>query len=317
MRVLITGVTGFVGSHLARALLARGGVELFGLARQTDRPVEATELDQRVRLFGCDLCDGEAIERILREVQPDHIYHLAGYSDAGRSYQEPDAAWQGNLAATRSLYDAVMRWGVRPRILYVGSGAVYGEPEKPESPVDERSVLRPNSPYAASKAAADLASYQYVCAHGLDIVRTRPFNHVGPGQSARFAVANFARQIAAMEKGLQAPVLRTGNLWTQRDLTDVRDVVHAYLLVMEHGVTGDVYNIASGQTLPMQTFLDRLLTLSRVRVRIETAPELIRKVETAAVRVDTSLIHRVTGWTLKYSLDQMLADTLDYWRGHT
>src|SRR5207248_6421611 len=179
----------------------------------------------RLPLVDCDLCNGKHVEAVLRDVRPQAIYHLAGYASAGRSFAEPDAAWTGNLTATRSLYEAIIRWGGRPRILFVGSGQVYGEGGSCEIAQNEEGVLRPSSPYAASKAAADLASYQYSRAPGLDIVRARPFNHVGPRQSADYAIANFARQVAAIARGLQPPVLETGNLESRRDLSDVRDVV--------------------------------------------------------------------------------------------
>jgi GDP-4-dehydro-6-deoxy-D-mannose reductase len=314
MRILITGATGFVGCHLARALLAQGGMEVAGLSLQTGWPPGADDIRAGIRLFHGDLCISSAVEAILHAVQPIQIYHLAGYADAGRSFTEAEAAWMGNLAATRSLYDAILRWGGRPRVLYVSSGAIYGEPRDVGRPVDEQSVLRPNSPYAASKAAADLASYQYACTAGLDIVRARPFNHIGPGQSPRYAVANFARQIARIEQGLQPPSLRVGNLWAARDMTDVRDVVRAYLALMERGQRGEAYNIGSGQTVTMQTCLDHLVKLSHVEVAVETDHQLVRRVETATIRVDATLLGLATGWTPHYSLEQTLADTLEYWR---
>jgi GDP-4-dehydro-6-deoxy-D-mannose reductase len=316
MRILITGATGFVGCHLAEALLAVPNTAIFGLSLRHGWPGDIQRLGQQVRLIHGDLCDTTAVAGILSEVCPDHIYHLAGYADIGRSFQEADAAWTGNLTATRSLYEAVLRWGGNPRLLYVSSGAVYGEPQDPKRAVDEATILQPNSPYAASKAAADLASYQYTRSHGLHIVRARPFNHVGPGQSARFALAHFAWQIAAIERGSQPPKLRVGNLWTERDLTDVRDIVLAYLRLMEQAPSGEVYNIGSGQTLPMKVFLDRLLALSSVSIEVESAPELVRKVETATVRVNADKLRQATGWTPRYSLDQTLSDLLTYCRSH-
>jgi GDP-4-dehydro-6-deoxy-D-mannose reductase len=287
---------------------------LVGVARDVEWSGEVDERIRRTPVHALDLCDRTALRQLLERIQPEHIYHLAGYADTGGSFRDPDAAWEGNLTATRSLYEAVLAWGGRPRILFVGSGAVYGEPQDPQRPLDENSVLRPNNPYAASKAAADLASYQYHRTHGLAIVRTRPFNHIGPGQSARFAVPNFARQIAAIELGRLPPVLRVGNLDTERDLTDVRDVVRAYQALMDRGQPGEVYNVASGLSAPVRLHLEKLLALSRARVQIEPDPALLRQVDTAAVRVDISRLKKCTGWSPRYSLDQTLADTLDYWR---
>ena len=250
----------------------------------------------------------------MRDIQPQQIYHLAGYAQVGRSFDEPDAAWTGNLAATRSLYEAVARWGSRPRILFVGSGLVYGDPATPDESQDERCLLRPTSPYAASKAAADLLGYQTALNPGLEIVRARPFNHIGPRQSSQFAVANFARQAAAIERGERPPVLETGNLSSRRDLTDVRDTVAAYVLLMQKGRAGEAYNIGSGQNVSMQTVLDRLLALSGLQVEVRTRAELMRTVDQAVARVDATKLRRETGWTPRFSLDQTLADTLDYWR---
>jgi GDP-4-dehydro-6-deoxy-D-mannose reductase len=315
MRILVTGITGFAGGHLAEALLAQGGVQLFGLSRRAVWPVECRHLADEVTLLGCDLADAAQIEAVLRDLQPEQIYHLAGYAQTGQSFREPEAAWSGNLTATRCLYDAVARWDGRPRILYVGSGLVYGDPEEPGQAHDERAVLAPASPYAASKAAADLLSYQVTREPKLDIVRARPFNHIGPRQAPQFAVAHFAQQVAAIELGRQSPLLETGNLTPLRDLTDVRDMARAYLLLMEHGQTGEAYNIGTGQTHSMQAVLDRLLALAKVPIEARQKAGLVRGTETAAVRADAGKLRRATGWAPRFSLEQTLKDTLDYWRG--
>jgi GDP-4-dehydro-6-deoxy-D-mannose reductase len=312
--VLITGVTGFVGGHLAEALLSRGGAEVHGVSRLTDWPAEWSHLAGRVTLHAADLTDGPAVESVLRAARPEQIYHLAGYAHTGRSFREPDEAWAGNLTATRSLYDAVARWGGSPRILFVSSGLVYGDPEPPVPRCDERLPLRPASPYAASKAAADLASFQYTRHPGLAIVRVRPFNHIGPRQSPQYAVPNFARQIAAIERGRQPPVIETGDLRPRRDLTDVRDMVEAYRLLMARGTVGEVYNAGRGVAFPMQEVLDRLLARSAVRVEVRSKAAELRPAETAVACADSTRLQLETGWAPAYSLDQTLVDILDYWR---
>jgi GDP-4-dehydro-6-deoxy-D-mannose reductase len=314
MRILVTGITGFAGGHLAEALLAHGKDEVFGLSRSGSWPAVWGHLAGRVGLHAADLCTPADIERVLREARPEQIYHLAGYAHVGRSFQEPDSAWSGNLTATRCLYEAVMRWGGRPRILFVGSGMVYGESSAPSHRLDERSLLLPTSPYAASKAAADLVSYQHTCNPGLDIVRVRPFNHIGPRQQPQFAVAHFAKQVAAIERGQRPPVLETGNLSPQRDLTDVRDVVAAYLLLMEHGQSGEAYNVASEQTYSIQTVLDRLLALAGAKVEIRPRSDLMRASDPGTMHVDTSKLRQQTGWRPRCTLEHTLADTLAYWR---
>jgi GDP-4-dehydro-6-deoxy-D-mannose reductase len=314
MRILVTGITGFVGGHLAEALLAQGRVELFGISRRGEWPAEWQHLAGRVKLRACDLGSLTAIEALLREVQAERIFHLAGYAHVGRSNQEWAAAWAGNLTATLNLYQAICQWGRRPRILYAGSGHVYGYPETPDQVYHEHSLMRPVSPYAASKAAADLASYQYAQVPGLPIVRARPLNHIGPRQSAQYAVASFASQVVAIERGLRPPVVETGKLSPCRDLTDVRDVVQAYLLLMEHGQCGEVYNIASGAAYSMQAVLDRLLALAQVRVEVKPLLEQMRAGEVAALRADSGKLRRETGWAPRFAIDQTLKDTLDYWR---
>jgi GDP-4-dehydro-6-deoxy-D-mannose reductase len=308
----VTGATGFAGGHMVEALLGRGEA-VVGLSRSAEWPALWAHLAGRAALHACDLCDPPAVEALLREVRPARVYHLAGYAAVGASFREPEAAWEGNLTATRRLYEAVERWGGRPRILFVGSGLVYGD-GGPDRPQDEGGPLLPNSPYAASKAAADLVSYQFTCDAGLEIVRARPFNHIGPRQSAQFAASNFARQLVAIERGQAPPLLETGNLSPQRDLTDVRDTVAAYLLLMDHGRSGEAYNIGSGQTYSMQQVLDRLLALTGLRVEVRRRPELVRPTDQAVVRVDAGKLRRATGWAPRYALDQSLADTLDYWR---
>ncbi len=313
MRNLVTGVTGFAGGHLAEALLARGEA-VVGVARRGDWPAEWRHLAGRVDLRPCDVGDGAAVEALLRAARPERVYHLAGYAHTGRSWKEPDAAWAGNLRATRALYDAVTRWGGRPRILFVGSGLVYGDADQPGQMFDEGSLLRPTSPYAASKAAADLVSYQVARAPGLDIVRARPFNHVGPAQSPDFAVASFCKQVAAISLGRAPAVLETGNLAPRRDLSDVRDVVRAYLLLMERGRGGEAYNVGSGQTFAMREVVDRLLAVSGVTVELQQRPDLVRAADTAAVCADAGKLRRETGWAPAFSLEQTLKDTLEFWK---
>jgi GDP-4-dehydro-6-deoxy-D-mannose reductase len=199
-------------------------------------------------------------------------------------------------------------------VLYVGSGLIYGDPEAPGRSTDEDAPLRPASPYAASKAAADLAGYQYARAWGLDVVRVRPFNHIGPRQSPQYAVAHFARQIAAIEQERQAPVLETGNLASRRDLTDVRDMVRAYILLMRHGETGAVYNAGTGEAHSMQSVLDRLLRLAQRQIEVRQQSGLLRAADNNVVRADPARLRAATGWKPRFTLDQTLADTLDYWR---
>jgi GDP-4-dehydro-6-deoxy-D-mannose reductase len=314
MRILITGATGFVGGHLAELLLAQGVGQLYCVGRSGRWPPDLVHLRAHVDLRACDLRNGAEVIAMLRDVAPDQIYHLAGYTSAGRSFREPEEAWNGNLTATRRLYESCLSLSARPRILFVGSGLVYETPPDSQHAHHELCPLMPVSPYAASKAAADLASYQFSRAAGLHIVRARPFNHVGPRQATEFAIAHFAQQIAAIEQGRQAPLLQTGNLAPQRDFTDVRDVVRAHLLLMQRGQPGEVYNVATGSAIAMESVVNQLLAMARTAIEVSQQPDLVRATEVLCVRGDAGRLCRQTGWTPTISFEQTLADTLEYWR---
>ncbi len=312
MRTLVTGATGFVGPYLAEALLAAGD-EVLGLSRRAVWPAPWAHLQDRVPLLACDLRSGPALDDVLARFRPQRLCHLAGYAQTGRSYAEPEAAWEGNLTLSRRLFEAVARYGQPVRILFVSTGLVYGD-GAPNGPAqNEAHVLLPVSPYASSKAAADLLAYQVTRHPGLDVVRARPFNHIGPGQSPDFAIANFARQLSAIQRGERPPLLETGDLRPARDLCDVRDVVAAYLLLLEHGSVGAVYNIARGESRTMQDVLDRLIALSGCQVEVRQHIDPARARDVTDVRADASRLRRETGWEPRYSLDQSLTDILAFW----
>jgi GDP-4-dehydro-6-deoxy-D-mannose reductase len=314
MRILITGITGFVGGHLVEHLVAAGGHALFGLSRRGTWPAALAHLTPHAQLVAADLLDHASTERAVRAVRPEWVIHLAGYANTGGSFRDPDRAWADNLTATRLLYDVLAGTGLRPRTLFVSTGLIYGEPDRPDEACDERTTLKPASPYAASKAAADIVSYQYARSHGLDIVRVRLFNQIGPRQSADFAVPNFARQIAAAEAGRQS-VVETGDLSARRDITDVRDIVAAFPLLLEKGVSGEAYNAARGDSYRVGDLLDRLVALARVPIQVNQKIEPGRKADTAVTRADATKLHTTTGWQPRIPLDRTLADILDYWRG--
>jgi GDP-4-dehydro-6-deoxy-D-mannose reductase len=313
-RILITGITGFAGGHLAEALLGQGRADVTGIARQGRWPPEWQHLAGKVRLLPCDLCDRSGLASLIHEVRPQQVYHLAGYAHVGESFKEPDAAWLGNLTATRCLYEVIEAWGGRARVVAVGSGLIYGDSDASNPSPDELALLCPLSPYASSKAAADLLGYQFARAGGVDIVRVRPFNHIGSRQSPEYAVAHFAQQIAAIELGQQPPLLETGNLTPRRDLTDVRDMVSAYQLLMNHGRSGEVYNAGTGEVHSMQEVVDHLQSLSRVRIEVRQAAELVRTTESSFVCANAAKLRRETGWAPRFTFHQTLSDILAYFR---
>jgi len=314
MRVLITGITGFVGGHLAEHLFAHGGYTLAGFGRTPVWPKELDPLSSSVPLFAAELSDVASMERSLAEFQPNAIVHLAGYANTGKSFQEPSACWAANLQGTMNLYEAVQRSGARPRILFASTGLVYGDPEPGRIALDETAPLKPASPYATSKAAADLLSYQMTRSAGMDVIRVRLFNQIGPRQTADYAVANFARQIAAIEAGKQAPILETGDLSGLRDITDVRDMVVALRMVLEKGESGEAYNVGRGEVWKIADLVAELVSLSNVSVEVRSKIEPGRGADTAVSRADTKKLIAATGWKPQLESKRTLTDILNYWR---
>ena len=235
MRVLITGFTGFVGSHLADYLVARGDVEVFGTHRWRSRMENVEHLGDRVRRVECDLRDAGAVRRVLRDVRPDRIFHLAAQSYVPTSWLAPGETLNGNVAGQVNLFEAIRDLDLPARVHIAGSSEEYGLVLPHEVPIREDSPLRPLSPYAVSKVAQDLLAYQYWRSYQLHVVRTRGFNHTGPRRGEVFVTSNFSRQVAEIEKGVREPVVRVGNLESVRDFTDVRDMVRAYWLALERG----------------------------------------------------------------------------------
>jgi GDP-4-dehydro-6-deoxy-D-mannose reductase len=306
MRCLVTGATGFVGGHLITALRAADH-EVVGVAR---RGAPAA-----VAIHVADLCDASRAESIIRATKPDWVFHMAGFADTGKSFADPAAAWAGNLTASLGLYTAVRQSGLKPRILHVSSGLVYGDARPGEPPPTEDAPLRPASPYAASKAAADLLAYQQTRNPGLDIVRVRPFNQLGPGQPPGYFAARFASQIAAAERGAGPAIVVAKDLSPYRDLTDVRDVARAYIRLLEVGRTGEVYNAGSGRVHQIRDILRRMINLSRVPMIVDEQGDPTRAGDTTVAAADTRKLRTETGWEPKIHLDQTLADILEHWRG--
>ena len=247
MRALVTGISGFVGGHLAEHLVAEGDL-VVGLSTSGRWPVELAELGKSVRIERFNLMEqSEAdLADLVRRKQPEVIYHLAAQSNPQGSFADPHGTWALNLGGSLNLLEAVKISGQKPRVVLVGSGVCYGNPAPEFIPVSEVCPLRPNNPYAASKAAVDLLGIEHYLAHGTDVVMVRPFNHAGPRQLPRYVLAGFAFQVAEVECGLRS-CLEVGNLDVVRDFTDVRDVVRAYRLLSERGQAGEIYNLGSGQ----------------------------------------------------------------------
>jgi GDP-4-dehydro-6-deoxy-D-mannose reductase len=321
MRVLITGIGGFAGSHLAELCLARGDVEVLGTVRRDPagtgglRLGHVAHLAERLRLVEADMRDARAVERVVRETQPEIVFHLAGQAAVPLAFQDPAGTFLDNAVGQLHLILAILRHQPAARLLVVGSATEYGRVEPDEDPVDEGAPLRPVDPYAVSKVAQDLSAYQYYVSHQLQAVRVRPFNHIGPRQGTDFAIASFARQIAAIEAGLAPPEMLVGNLSAVRDFTDVRDMVRAYWLAATQGRPGEVYNLGSGRGRRIDELLATLADLSRVRFAIRQDPARLRPADMRSFVCNAARFRADTGWSPQIPVEQTLRDTLDYWRG--
>jgi GDP-4-dehydro-6-deoxy-D-mannose reductase len=309
--VLVTGGSGFVGPYLIAALeAANRPVVALGQApeRVAGAPwppaVSPTWVD-------VDLRDRRALDRLVAEVQPAEIYHLAGLSSVADSFADPAPTYEVNVMGTLYVLDAVRRFVPDARVLLVSSAEVYGGLT---SPLTEACPFYPANPYAASKVAAEMIAVEQYRSHGLQVIRARAFNHTGPGQVPRFVVASFAQQIAQIEAGRQAPVMGVGNLSARRDFLDVRDVVDAYVALMGHGEAGRAYNVCSGQAVAMQDILDGFLAEAKVAITVEVDPALVRPVDVPELVGSHAALSAATGWAPRFPLRQTLADVLAYWR---
>jgi GDP-4-dehydro-6-deoxy-D-mannose reductase len=311
MRVLITGVAGFVGRHLAAQLVDEGEHEVWGLARP-GRDLDG--LGSRIRLIEADLQQRDLVDAALVQARPDAIYHLASQSSVAKSLKDPLPTIVNNVVGQVNLLEACVKHARDARILVIGSNEEYGLTDPDELPIRETKELRPISPYAVSKVAQNLLGHQYFATHGLQIVRVRPFVHTGPGQASNFVTPAFSRQIAEMELGRREPRMKVGFLDGQRDFTDVRDVARGYRLLIERGEPGEVYNLGTGVPRSIRSILDGLLALTSVRPVVETDPSLIRPLEVPVQYPDCSKIRAATGWEPLIPFDQTLRDVLDDWR---
>jgi GDP-4-dehydro-6-deoxy-D-mannose reductase len=315
MRALITGITGFAGSHLADYLLAeQPQVEVFGTYRWRSPMDNIRQIEGKVRLLETELRDLASVTKALQASRPDYIFHLAAQSFVPTSWSAPADTLSSNVVGQANIFEAVRALELDPAIQVACSSEEYGLVLPDEVPIKETNPLRPLSPYAVSKVAQDYLAYQYFMSYGLRTVRTRGFNHTGPRRGQVFVTSNFARQVARIEAGQQEPVLRVGNLDAVRDFTDLRDMVRAYWLAATKGKPGEVYNIASGVGITIRGMLDKLLQASRIEVRVETDPARLRPSDVEVLLGDYSKFRADTGWEPRIPFDRTLADLLDYWR---
>jgi GDP-4-dehydro-6-deoxy-D-mannose reductase len=316
MRALITGIAGFAGRHLAALLLARGD-EVHGTLHRAESRARLSELTGRhpelaARLHGVDVVDADAVARIVTDVQPQALFHLAGMTFVPDTQADLATTVRVNVLGAVNVLDAVQRHVPSCRVLAIGSGDAYGDVRADELPVRESSPFRPLSPYGASKAALDLVAQQWARS-GLDVVRVRPFNHTGPGQRPDFVCPDFARQLVEVARGERAPVLSVGDLDLVRDFTDVRDVVAAYVAACERGASGEAYNVCSGVGRSVRSVLDTLSEIVGVKVRTEVADQRLRPSSVPVLIGDADKLRAATGWALRHDWRQTLADVVADW----
>ncbi|MGO9195720.1 MAG: GDP-mannose 4,6-dehydratase [Acidimicrobiales bacterium] len=292
MLAYVTGGAGFVGKWLTEHLSASGD--------------SVVAVDAEV-----DVTSPTATRDSLRSVQPEVVYHLAGLAHVGRSWEDPGPTFTVNALGTLNVLEGAAACDSPPRVIVVSSAEVYGAAGS--APVGEETPLRPVSPYAASKVAAEFLALQAFLGRGLPAIRVRPFNHVGPGQAPDFVVSALARRIVEAERAGGGRVA-VGNLEAERDFTDVRDVVRSYRLLAERGVPGEVYNVASGRSVRVKEVADRLVALAECPIRLETDPDLVRPIDVPVFLGDARKLAGATGWSPAIPLDETLADVLEYWR---
>jgi GDP-4-dehydro-6-deoxy-D-mannose reductase len=315
VRALITGISGFVGSHLAEYLLEHTDYHVAGTVYGPEENIE--HLRDRLELYPAELSELETVTSIIEQSKPDCIFHLAAQPLVSLSRRDPWGTLAVNIRLQLNILEAVVRLGSKARILVVGSSEEYGLVRPDELPIKETNPLRPTSPYAVSKVAQDMLGLQYHLSHELFTVRVRSFNHIGPRQRIGFVAPDFASQIAKAEAGLQEPVIRVGNLEPQRDFSGVRDVVRGYYLLITQGEPGEVYNLGSEQARSVGEMLKTLIAMSKVPITVEQDPERVRPTDVPVIFGDCSKIRERTGWQPKISFEQSLQDVLDYWRERT
>jgi GDP-4-dehydro-6-deoxy-D-mannose reductase len=314
MRILITGISGFAGSHLADYFLQEGKHEVYGTIKWRSDRQNIIDIQDKIHLLECDIKDAFAMKMVVEQVKPDQIFHLAAQSYVPFSWRAPEETISTNIIGELNIFEAVRAAKIEPFIHIAGSSEEYGLVQPDEIPIKETNPLRPLSPYGVSKVAQDLLGYQYFKSYGMKIVRTRAFNHTGPRRGTVFVTSNFARQIVEIEKKMREPVIRVGNLEAVRDFSDVRDVVKAYALSLSKGKPGEVYNISSGIGIKIKDMLDKLIAISKVDIKIVTDESRMRPSDVELLVGSADKFKDATGWKTSIPFEKTLSDILDYWR---
>jgi len=316
MRVLITGITGFVGSHMADLLIKKKGVEVCGIERWRSDQTNIRHIKDKIKFIECDIRDYPSVKKVIQNLKPKKIFHLAAQSFVPTSWNAPVETIHTNIIGQLNLFEAVRECKIDPWIQIACSSEEYGKVYQNELPIKESNILRPLSPYAVSKVGQDMLGYQYHQSYGLKIVRTRGFNHTGPRRGEVFVISNFCKQVALIEKKKQKPVIKVGNLDAIRDFTDVRDMIRAYWLATEGKCKpGEAYNISTGKGYKIKDIISNLLKLTKLKIKIEKDPSRMRVSDVPVLIGDNSKFVKATGWKQTIPFEKTLEDLLNYWRG--
>jgi GDP-4-dehydro-6-deoxy-D-mannose reductase len=313
MKAIITGISGFVGSHLADLLISKG-FEVHGTIRWRSKRDNILHIEDKITLHECDIKDASSVRKTILESRARYIFHLAAQSFVHTSWAAPGETLMTNLQGQLNVLETMRDIDWECRCLVIGSSEEYGKVTEDELPITEENALRPLSPYGVSKVAQDLLAYQYHQSFGTDLVRTRAFNHTGPRRGEVFVTSNFAKQIAEIEAGKKEPIIMVGNLEAQRDFSDVRDVARAYLMAIEKCESGEVYNICSGKAIKIQGLLDMLLAQTDAKIEIKQDPARLRPSDVMVLQGSAEKFKKATGWEPEIPFEQTVTDLLEFWR---
>jgi GDP-4-dehydro-6-deoxy-D-mannose reductase len=307
--ILIIGGAGFVGNYLIDHIQKNCTWSI----NVTKIPIEKIKY-KGINIYDLNILNKDNISLLLKQVNPDYIFHLAAQSSVALSWKKPLLTVDVNIKGSINILDSIRDLDYKPRILFIGSGEEYGHIKPEESPINEKNMVRPGNIYAATKVSQNIIGKIYSDAYDMDIISVRAFNHIGPNQAPLFVVADFCKQVAEIEIGLKAPVIKVGNLSAKRDFTDVRDVVRAYVMLIEHGKKGETYNIGSGHAVEINEILNEILKMSKIEIEKEIDENKIRPVDIPIIEADIKKLQETIKWKPEIPLRTTLKETLEYWR---
>lgn len=311
MNVLVTGVNGFVGPYLVSEIKKYFGnenIRIYGTYYE-DKHLDGLS---DIALYNLNILDKRNVYEVIKNIKPDYVFHLAAQSSVAMSWREPQLTFDINVNGTINLLSAVKAINERCKILIVGSSDEYGNIQY--LPIDEEHSLNPQSPYAVSKVSQEMIARIYTKAYDMNIIMTRSFNHIGPSQEPTFVISDWAKQVADIERGLKEPVINVGNIQVRRDFTDVRDIVNAYVKLIDKGEIGEVYNVGSGNMYKLEDILKSILTYTSKDIEIRVNNDKIRPIENEEIQCDNSKIREHIDWNISYKIEDILLDVIRYWR---